>query len=88
MLSIRSLAAQLSLSMDLDTLFSTAELSRIRWKRGEHDRELIVDVDAVEARIELDGSDGRLTSPSEPTIHMSMVGRYYTAADLELVGFS
>lgn len=87
MLSIRSLAAQLSLSMDLDTLFSTAELSRIRWKRGEHDRELIVDVDAVEG-IELDGSDGRLTSPSEPTIHMSMVGRYYTAADLELVGFS
>lgn len=86
MLSIRSLAAQLSLPMDLDTLFSTAELSRIRWKRGEHDRELIVEVDTVEG-VELDGSDGQLASSGEPAIHMTMVGRYHTTTELELVTF-
>ena len=83
MLSICSLAAQLSLSEDLDLLFSTAELSRVRWKRGTHDRELIVEVDTVEA-IELGGWNGLLASPSEPGVHMSTVGRY-TAEDMEPV---
>lgn len=72
--------------MDLDMLFSIAELSRVRWKRGEHDRELIVEVDTVEAT-ELDGPSGLLASPCEAAVHMSTVGRYATA-DLELFGDS
>ena len=79
MLSIRSLASQLSLSVDLDTLFSTAELSRISWRRGVHDRELIVEVDTVEV-IELDGPDElMLAHPHEPAVYMSTVGEYATA---------
>lgn len=34
--------------MDPDTLLSTAELSRIQWKRGAYDGEIIVEVDTVE----------------------------------------
>ena len=84
MLSIRSLAAQLSLSMDHDMVLSTAELSRVRWRRGKHDRELIVDVDTVEG-VDMGSLDGLVGNPCMPAVHMSAVGRYATA-DLELLG--
>ena len=34
--------------MDPDTLLSIAELSRIQWKRGAYDGEMLVEVDTVE----------------------------------------
>lgn len=83
MLSIRSLAAQLSLSIDHDMLLSTAELSRVRWRRGRHDRELIVEIDTVEGVEMGSSSDGLVGLPGAPAVHMSAVGRY-TTADLEL----
>lgn len=83
MLSIRSLAAQLSIPMDHDMLLSTAELSRVRWRRGKHDRELIVDIDTVEG-VRMGISDGLLGSPGGPAVHMSAVGRY-APSDLELL---
>ncbi|TFY63696.1 hypothetical protein EVJ58_g3105 [Rhodofomes roseus] len=45
-LSIRSLASQLSI--DPDTLLSTAELSRITWKRGAYDGEIVVEINTIE----------------------------------------
>ena len=45
-LSIRSLASRLE--VDPDTLLSTAELSRLQWKRGAYDGEIIVEIDTVE----------------------------------------
>ena len=83
MFSIRSLAAQLSLPMDHDMLLSTAELSRVRWRRGKHDRELIVDIDTVEG-VETGSSHGLVGGSGTPAVHMSAVGRYATA-DLELL---
>lgn len=79
MLDIRTLAAELSPSMDLDELLSTAELSRVRWRRGKHDRELIVEVDTVE----VDEPEAQLGHPCTPSVYVSMVGRY-TNAELEL----
>ena len=52
MLSIGSLASHLD--TDPDTLLSTAELSRVTWRRGAHDGEIIVDVDTVEDDREAD----------------------------------
>ncbi|EPS97859.1 hypothetical protein FOMPIDRAFT_90073 [Fomitopsis schrenkii] len=84
MLSIRTLAAEISPSMDLDELLSTAELNRVRWRRGRHDRELIVEIDTVEG-LELDEPEGLLDRPSgTPSVYMSTVGRY-TNAELELI---
>ncbi|KAH9829490.1 uncharacterized protein C8Q71DRAFT_863249 [Rhodofomes roseus] len=67
--SIRSLAA--ALSMDSITLLSTAELSRIRWKQGAHDGELIVEIDTVE---EDEHEMGDLYSPQ----HIPHTPRPYT----------
>lgn len=84
MLSIRTLAAEISPSMDLDELLSTAELNRVRWRRGRHDRELIVEIDTMEG-LELDEPEGLLDRPSgTPSVYMSTVGRY-TNAELELI---
>lgn len=47
MLSIRSLAASLSLDSS-DLLLSTAELSRVHWRPGRRAGEIIVEMDAVE----------------------------------------
>ena len=46
MLSIQSLAA--GLNPDSRWLLNNAELSRVRWRKGAHDGELIVEVEAVE----------------------------------------
>ena len=46
MLGIGSLASHLD--TDPDTLLSTAELSRVTWRRGAYDGEIIVDVGTVE----------------------------------------
>ncbi|KAH9923677.1 uncharacterized protein B0H18DRAFT_1014600 [Fomitopsis serialis] len=81
MLSIHSLASHLS--MDLSMLLSTAELSRIRWKRGMHDGELIVEIDTVEG-VELDGLMGSSENLRAPAVHMSTVGAYADAFPLEL----
>lgn len=46
MLSIRSLAA--NFGSDEAWLLNNVELSRVRWKKGAHDGEIIVDVQPVE----------------------------------------
>ena len=51
MLNLGSLAGHLD--TDPDTLLSTAELSRITWRRGAHDGEIIVDIDTVEDELSL-----------------------------------
>lgn len=83
MLSVRTLAAEISPSMDLDELLSTAELSRIRWRRGKHDLELIVEIDTVEG-VEMDGPEGLLGRSSTPSIYISTVGGYANS-ELELI---
>lgn len=51
MLSIHSLAAKTN--TDPEWLLNNVELSRVKWKRGAHDCELLVDVDVVEDDFEL-----------------------------------
>ena len=51
MLSIRSLAARLSL--EPDWLLNNTELGRVNWKPGRREGELIVEVDAIEDDYEL-----------------------------------
>lgn len=55
MLSIGSLAS--CLDTDPDTLLSTAELSRVTWRRGTHG-EILVDVDTVEGHHDSDDRFG------------------------------
>lgn len=83
MLDIRTLTAELSPSMDLDELLSTAELNRVRWRRGRHDRELIVELDTVEG-LEMDEPDASLRRPGTPSVYISTVGRYANS-ELELI---
>lgn len=59
MLSIGSLASHLD--TDPNTLLSTAELSRVTWRRGAHDGEIIVDVDTVEDDHETDDRSSATT---------------------------
>lgn len=47
MLSIQSLAS--GLRLDPKWLLSNAELSRVRWRKGSHDGELIVEIESAEA---------------------------------------
>ncbi|KAH9829508.1 uncharacterized protein C8Q71DRAFT_863265 [Rhodofomes roseus] len=72
-LSIRSLASQLS--MDPDTLLSTAELSRITWKRGAYDGEIVVEINTIEEDSydmdELEHS-GRSSTPGFYTTQVGM----------------
>ena len=83
MLNIHTLAAELSPSMDLDELLSTAELNLVRWRRGEHNRELIVELDTVEG-LEMDEPDGSLGCPGTPSVYISTVGSY-AISELELI---
>lgn len=76
MLSIRSLAA--SLSMDVDMLLSDAELSRVHWRQGVREGELIVEIEAPdEDDIQLGIMDeipyGRSHTPA---IYATRVGVY------------
>ncbi|CCL98057.1 uncharacterized protein FIBRA_00051 [Fibroporia radiculosa] len=77
MLSIRSLAAQLS--VDSDLLLSDAELSRVRWKRGAHDGEIIVEIDVGDVPLDEFGSG------QYPVLRASRVGVFdgavYPGAD-------
>lgn len=58
MLSIQDLAAHLRL--DATWLLSNAELSRIRWRQGSSDGELIVEIESVEASSESEVELGNL----------------------------
>ena len=49
-LSLHSLAA--NLAVDPKWLLNNAELSRVRWRKGARDGELIVEVDVAEAEVE------------------------------------
>ncbi|KAH8094644.1 hypothetical protein BXZ70DRAFT_1033918 [Cristinia sonorae] len=51
-LSMHSLAANLSL--DPKWLLNNAELSRVRWRKGSRDGEIIVEVDSAESEMEMD----------------------------------
>lgn len=60
--------------MDPDTLLSTAEFSRIQWKRGAYDGEIIVEVETVEVdEYELDGM-AHIGRSSTPGFYMTEVG--------------
>ena len=72
MLSIRSLAA--SLSLQPDWLLNNTELNRVNWKPGPHEGELIVEMDAFED-FEMDDVDSPMHKrSSSPLVHMSRVG--------------
>ncbi|KAH9948201.1 hypothetical protein B0H21DRAFT_735021 [Amylocystis lapponica] len=73
MLSIHSLAA--SLSMDSNWLLNNAELSRVRWRKGSRDGELIVEVDAVEEDT-LELGDVKGVRSHTPVIRQTRVGVY------------
>ncbi|KAI1786801.1 hypothetical protein LXA43DRAFT_897234 [Ganoderma leucocontextum] len=75
MLSIRSLAA--SLSLQPDWLLNNTELNRVNWKHGPRDGELIVEVDAFEDEdVEMDDTDSPSYERPEhaPVVHVSRVG--------------
>lgn len=72
MLSIRCLAA--SLSLQPDWLLNNTELNRVNWKHGSHDGELIVEVDAFED-LEMDEIESPTDKrPAGSLIHVSRVG--------------
>ncbi|PIL31182.1 hypothetical protein GSI_05879 [Ganoderma sinense ZZ0214-1] len=72
MLSIRCLAA--SLSLQPNWLLNNTELSRVNWKHGPHDGELIVEVEAFE-RFEMDDMDSPTDKGAQTSfIHVSRVG--------------
>lgn len=84
MFSIRSLAS--ALSMDSIALLSAAELSRVRWRRGAHSGELIVEIDSAEPESEPEDRDGLelgdMFSPprlprAAPQIYTTRVGVYH-----------
>ena len=81
MLSIRTLAAGISPAMGLNELLSTAELNRIRWRHGQHDLELIVEIDTAEC-MELDEPEGLVGRTGTPFC-ISTVGSY-TKSELEI----
>ncbi|KAM5539347.1 hypothetical protein V8D89_006981 [Ganoderma adspersum] len=72
MLSIRCLAA--SLSLQPDWLLNNTELNRVNWKHGSHDGELIVEVDAFED-LEMDEIESPTDKrPQGSLVHVSRVG--------------
>ena len=74
MLSIRSLAA--SLSLHPDWLLNNTELSRVNWKHGPHNGELIVEVDTFE-ELEMDEMHSESSTSKRAqssSVHVSRVG--------------
>jgi hypothetical protein len=75
MLSIHSLAAKIG--TDPEWLLSNLELSRVRWTKGSHDAELIVEVDAVdydEWESAIDDFDMKSYGRSGPAANPTNVG--------------
>ena len=90
MLALQSMAEDLGVS-DVRLLFSSAELSRIRWRRGPQQGEFVVDVDPAEVPdpgmvfdIGQDGSragtpnygESACSSFSSPRVYTTIVGQY------------
>ena len=78
MLSIHSLAA--SLSTDSNWLLNNAELSRVRWRKGAREGELIVEIDrdddVEDEPLELYDVKGGAQRARTPVIHQTRVGVY------------
>lgn len=81
MFSIGSLAS--AFSMDVNTLLSSAELSRISWRPGAHGGEFIVEIDSAGPEdedledLELGDMYGTARLPrAAPRIHTTTVGVY------------
>ncbi|KAI0352280.1 hypothetical protein OH77DRAFT_1523532 [Trametes cingulata] len=74
MLSIRSLAARLSVSPDW--LLNNTELSRVNWKPGARNGELIVEIDPIEDDLELASVDElhKEKRSATPAIYTTRVG--------------
>ena len=74
MLSIRSLAA--SLSLQPDWLLNNTELNRVNWKLGPREGEIVVEMDTFEdLEMEMDdGDSATYERVSSPVVHMSRVG--------------
>ncbi|KAI0327688.1 hypothetical protein GY45DRAFT_1256521 [Cubamyces sp. BRFM 1775] len=71
MLSIRSLAARLSVSEHW--LLNNTELSRVNWKPGRNG-ELIVEIEAIEDDVELKSVDEDTKRSATPAIYTTRVG--------------
>ena len=74
MLSIRTLAARLSVNDDW--LLNNAELSRVHWKPGSRAGELIVEVEAAEEDHEMKGADLSWSINKHEYTHTTTVGHY------------
>ena len=89
MLSIQSLAA--GLQVEPTWLLSHAEMSRLRWRQGAHEGEMIVEIETIEVpdqdgelELRTRAKDGGTDSQSgddslgcqSPKVFMSVVGQY------------
>lgn len=74
MLSIRSLAEQLSVSPDW--LLNNTELSRVNWKPGTRNGELIVEIEPLEDDVEMASVDdlGEEKRTATPAVYTTRVG--------------
>ncbi|KAI0829051.1 hypothetical protein BC628DRAFT_1417409 [Trametes gibbosa] len=70
MLSIRSLAQQLSVSPDW--LLNNTELSRVNWKHGARNGELIVEIEPIEEDVEMASVDEKRAA--SPAVYTTRVG--------------
>jgi hypothetical protein len=70
MFSIHSLAAKLG--SDSAWLLNNLELSRVKWKKGAHEGELIIERDTTYE--DLEGVDGRELTAIE--LRMTRVGKF------------
>lgn len=71
MLSIRSLAEQLSVSPDW--LLNNTELSRVNWKQGTRNGELIVEIEPLEDDVEMASVDEEKRTAT-PAVYTTRVG--------------
>lgn len=81
MLSIHSLAA--NLGTDPEWLLNNVELSRVRWTKGAHDGELIVEIDVVDGEEWEVGLDSRSHNRNELSVsssRMGMIEGYYAGS--------
>ncbi len=88
MLATQSFAEGLDVP-DIQLLLSNAEFSRVRWRRGFRDGEIIVDVDPIEypdqdTVLEIGGEEDRVATPNHsvcsdrswPRVYTTVVGQY------------
>lgn len=73
LLRIGSLASHLNIEPNM--LLSTAELSRVKWRRGAHDGEIIVEINTIEDSYGMDAMGGT-SGPGTSGLYTTEVGVY------------